>query len=186
MNVAGGADHTPIDELSVQAWQRILDLNLTSAMITSREAFRRMKAQRRGRIINVGSASASRPRPNNASYAASKFGLVGLTHSLAIDGREFGIAASVMHPGVTESSLMGDTGHEVGPTMMSADEVARVILLHADLPDDMNLFESLALPIRMPFLGRGVRLRHERLPRAKYECNINRCSGDGALHPRNQ
>jgi NAD(P)-dependent dehydrogenase (short-subunit alcohol dehydrogenase family) len=155
VNVAGAADHTPIDELSLATWQHLLDLNLTSAMLCSREAFRRMKGQGSGRIINVGSASASRPRPNNAAYAATKFGLVGLTHSLAIDGREFGITASVTHPGVTQSNLMGDSAQEVGPTMMSAEDVARIILMHADLPDDMNLFESLALPIGMPFLGRG-------------------------------
>lgn len=155
VNVAGAADVMPIDEMTLDRWQHLLDLNLTSAMLTSREAFRRMKAQGRGRIINIGSASASRPRANNASYAATKFGLLGLTHSLAIDGREFGITASIMHPGVTQSNLVGDNSYEVGRTMMAAEEVARIILLHADLPDDVNLFESLALPIGMPFLGRG-------------------------------
>ncbi len=155
VNVAGAADHTPTDELTVQRWRHMLEINLTSAMLCSREAFRRMKTRGRGRIINIGSASAYRPRPDNACYAVTKFGLLGLTHSLAIDGREFGISASIMHPGVTESNLMGGGSLEVGPRMMSKDEVARIILAHADLPDEMNLFESFALPIGMPFLGRG-------------------------------
>lgn len=155
VNVAGIADHTPFEELTLETWEQMLSANLTSAMICSREAFRRMKAQGRGRIINIGSASAYRPRNDNACYAVTKFGLLGLTHSLAIDGREFGVTASIMHPGSTQTGLSGGAANEVGSSMMSADDVARVTLMHVDLPDDTNLFESLVLPVGMPFLGRG-------------------------------
>jgi NAD(P)-dependent dehydrogenase (short-subunit alcohol dehydrogenase family) len=155
VNNAGIADHTPTVDITLAAWQRVIDTNLTSAFLCSREAMKIMKAQRRGRIINIGSVSAKVPRPDTIGYAATKYAMEGLTRSLALDGREFGIAASILHPGVTTSMLSGKT-RDVPPTeIMPAVEVARIVVMMATLPDEMNLLEGLVLPIGMPFLGRG-------------------------------
>jgi NAD(P)-dependent dehydrogenase (short-subunit alcohol dehydrogenase family) len=155
VNNAGIADHTPTVDVTLAAWQRVIDTNLTSAFLCSREAMKIMKAQRRGRIINIGSVSAKVPRPDTIGYAATKYAMEGLTRSLALDGREFGIAASILHPGVTTSMLSGKT-RDVPPTeIMPAVEVARIVVMMATLPDEMNLLEGLVLPIGMPFLGRG-------------------------------
>jgi NAD(P)-dependent dehydrogenase (short-subunit alcohol dehydrogenase family) len=155
VNNAGIADHTPTVDVTLAAWQRVIDTNLTSAFLCSREAMKIMKAQRRGRIINIGSVSAKVPRPDTIGYAATKYAMEGLTRSLALDGREFGIAASILHPGVTTSMLSGKT-RDVPPTeIMPAVEVARIVVMMATLPDGMNLLEGLVLPIGMPFLGRG-------------------------------
>jgi NAD(P)-dependent dehydrogenase (short-subunit alcohol dehydrogenase family) len=105
INNAGIADSTPVDEMSLDLWQQVLTTNLTSAFLCSRAAFRVMKGKGRGRIINIGSISARVPRQHSPAYAASKWGLDGLTRSLAIDGREHNIAASIFHPGIVATEI---------------------------------------------------------------------------------
>src|SRR6187551_2782797 len=79
INNAGVADSTAIYEMPLELWQQVISTNLTSAFLCSRAAFRVMKEQRRGRILNIGSISARVPRQNSPAYAASKWGLDGLT-----------------------------------------------------------------------------------------------------------
>jgi NAD(P)-dependent dehydrogenase (short-subunit alcohol dehydrogenase family) len=153
VNNAGIADHTPSTDLTLARWSEVLTINLTSVFLCSRAALRLMTGG--GRIINIGSISAKVPRPNTAAYTASKFGLEGLTRSMALDGRERGIAVSMLHPGSTTSSLVPGVTDVARPGSMDPDDVARLAVLMASLPDDVNLFESTILPVSMPFLGRG-------------------------------
>ncbi len=153
VNNAGIADHTPSPDLSLERWQEVLTINLTSVFLCSREALRLMTGG--GRIINIGSISAKVPRQHTAAYTASKFGLEGLTRSMALDGRDQGVAVSMLHPGSTTSSLVPGITDQPRPGSMDPDDVARVAVLMASLPNDVNLFESTILPISMPFLGRG-------------------------------
>lgn len=156
VNNAGVTASAPPDELSLEDWRKVLDVNLTGAFLCSREALRAMKPQRTGRILNIGSVSAKVPRFNAAAYATSKFGLEGLTRSLALDAREFGIAVSILHPGNTQSELWQgreETARREG--VMAAEELARVAVLMAALPPDINFLEGIVLPVSMPFLGRG-------------------------------
>lgn len=155
VNNAGIADHTPTADLSLARWQEVIAINLTSVFLCSRAALRVMAAAGGGRIVNVGSISAKVPRQNTAAYTASKFGLEGLTRSLALDGREHGIAVSMVHPGSTVSSLVPGVTDKPRPGTMMPEDVARVVVLMANLPADVNLFESTILPVTMPFLGRG-------------------------------
>jgi NAD(P)-dependent dehydrogenase (short-subunit alcohol dehydrogenase family) len=156
INNAGIAVHKPTTEVTTEEWRNIVDTNLTSAFIASREAMKIMKVQKRGRIINIGSVSATVPRADTVGYAATKFALSGLTHSMALDGRPFGITVSILHPGVAQSSL-GGPKQELRPPeiMMQASEIADVIHLMVSLPDTTNLYNTTILPIGMPFLGRG-------------------------------
>src|SRR5690606_4292402 len=94
------------EDLSLDRWREVLDINLTAAFLCSREAFRRMKAKGGGRIFNIGSLSAKIPRPHSIAYNASKFAIEGLTRSLALDGRDHNITVTVIHPGQTISSLV--------------------------------------------------------------------------------
>jgi len=155
INNAGIADHTPTDELSLARWQEVVDVNLTAAFLCARAALRIMKRQQGGRMLHIGSLSAQVPRPNTAAYAATKFGLAGLNHSLAIDGREHGVASCIYHPGVvgTELARRGPPGDPL--RSQGAEATARMILAMCDLPDHVNFFEGTSLPITMPFLGRG-------------------------------
>jgi NAD(P)-dependent dehydrogenase (short-subunit alcohol dehydrogenase family) len=157
VNNAGLADHIPTVELSLADWQRSIDTMLTGPFLCGREAMRIMMKEKRGRIINIGSVSSRRPRPHTIGYAAAKFGLHGITQSMALDGREHGITVSIIDPGVTESHLAGGASRPARPPtqMMKAEEIAEIVLLIARLPDETNLMEAFVLPIGMPFLGRG-------------------------------
>jgi NAD(P)-dependent dehydrogenase (short-subunit alcohol dehydrogenase family) len=154
VNGAGVADHTPTDELSFETWNWVVGANLHAAFLCSREAFKRMKAQKRGRILNIGSLSAKTPRPNTVAYAATKFALEGLTQSMAIDGRDHGVGVCILHPGSTFTGLIPDMA-SLERSMMAAEDVARIATLMLTLPDDALLYEALALPLSQPFLGRG-------------------------------
>jgi NAD(P)-dependent dehydrogenase (short-subunit alcohol dehydrogenase family) len=157
VNNAGIADHIPTVDLTLAQWQRSIDVMLTGPFLCGREAMRVMMTQKRGRIINIGSVSSRRPRPDTIGYAAAKFGLHGLTQSMALDGRAHGITVSIIDPGVTESHLAGSGARPARPAtqMMKAEEIAEIALLIARLPDETNLMEAFVLPIGMPFLGRA-------------------------------
>ena len=102
VNNAGAFDAGPIDELSTEAWDWVVAVNLSAPFLCTREAFGIMKAQGEGgRIINVGSISSHRVRPRTAPYSATKFGIWGLTQVTALEGRPHGITASCLKPGNT-------------------------------------------------------------------------------------
>ncbi|MEE8279871.1 MAG: SDR family oxidoreductase, partial [Alphaproteobacteria bacterium] len=90
-NAGIGAWATPLEELPYEDWKAAVDINLSGAFLCTQEAFRHMKAQdpRGGRIINNGSISADRPRPNSAPYTATKHAITGLTKSTSLDGRKY-------------------------------------------------------------------------------------------------
>ena len=153
VNNAGTVDIVPLEETSLASWRRVLETNLTGPFLCAREAMKIMKRQRGGRIINVGSISAQVPRPDTASYAASKHGLVGLTKSIALEGRAFGIAATCLHPGNTRTSP--EMSGEVDEPMMVADDLAQTVVLMASLPPDVTMLEAIVLPIEQLYVGRG-------------------------------
>jgi NAD(P)-dependent dehydrogenase (short-subunit alcohol dehydrogenase family) len=156
VNNAGVSVNIPTDQLSLADWRRVLEVNVTGAFLCSREALRVMKNQGGGRILNIGSVGAKVPRKDAAPYTASKFALEGLTRSLALDGREHGIAASIIHPGNTATSFGRQGTSAVRQEgSMTPEDVARVVLLMASLPETVNLLETVMLPVSMPFLGRG-------------------------------
>jgi len=156
VNNAGISTPGATDELTLDAWQRVIDVNLTGPFLCSREALKIMKRQKRGRIINIGSVSAKVPRPDSAPYVTSKFGLEGFTRSLALDGRQHGIAVCILHPGNTETPIWkGRESQAQKEGVMSPDDLARVAVTMATLPPDVNVLESVVLPVKMPFLGRG-------------------------------
>jgi NAD(P)-dependent dehydrogenase (short-subunit alcohol dehydrogenase family) len=98
VNNAGAFDGGPLDQFSIEAWDRVIATNLRAPFLCTRAALQIMKPQRRGRIINVGSISAQRVRPNSAAYSASKHGLWGLTQVTALEGREYGVTCCCLHP----------------------------------------------------------------------------------------
>ena len=156
VNNAGISAPGNIESLTLEDWRRVLDVNLTGAFLCAREAFKAMKRQGGGRIINIGSVSARVPRPHSAPYTTSKFALEGLTRALALDGRKHGIAVSILHPGNTATPIWeGEEEQAAKEGLMRPEAVARIAVMMAALPPDMNLLEGLVLPLTMPFLGRG-------------------------------
>lgn len=155
---AGKVAVCPTAEMSLEQWRDVIDVNLTGAFLCGREALRVMQPRGHGRIINIGSLSAQMPRPDTISYVASKFGLEGITRSLALDGRPFGITASIIHPGSTISELTGRaeiTNAPPSDRLMDAEHVAELVALMAAVPDAINLLTATILPIGQPYLGRG-------------------------------
>ena len=156
INNSGTFDGGPIESLSLEAWRRVLDVNLTGPFLCAREALRIMKRQGGGRIINIGSISAQMCRPNAAPYNTTKHGLVGLTKSLALEGREYNVVASVLHPGnvLTERRAASGAVADQEP-MMTVDELAMTCVTMAALPLHVNMLEAIVLPTMQKYLGRG-------------------------------
>ena len=155
INNAGIADSTAVDTLELALWHKVIDTNLTSAFLCARSAFRVMKTQGHGRIINVGSISARVPRAQSPAYTASKWGLDGLTRALAIDGRAHNIAVSIFHPGIVATELSNGVRTLPDDLVAQPKEAADVIVHMADLPDHLNFYEALLVQNKIPFLGRG-------------------------------
>ena len=165
VNNAGVATHINTEDITLEYWNEVLDINITAAFLCSREAIRIMKAQKPqgGRIINIGSVSAKTPRPDSLPYTTTKFALQGMTHQLTMDGRKHNIVASILHPGATLSSFSTRRGRtKAGPGaapddyVMAAEDVAKVAVLMAALPGEVNLYEATILPNHMrSFIGRG-------------------------------
>ncbi len=159
VNSSGAFDGGPIEEISLETWDKVIGANLTGPFLCTREAFRIMKPARRGRIVNIGSISAQRTRVNMAPYTASKFGIWGLTQAAALEGRDYGIAVSCLHPGntLTERRAQGQAqgrNQDLEP-MLSVDDMARVALLMVTLPPEANMLEAIVLPLQQLYLGRG-------------------------------
>ena len=159
VNNAGGFGKAPIDEMPLETWRAVMDSHVTGAFLCTRQAFGIMKAAGGGRIINIGSISAQRPRIHDVAYSTAKHAIWGLTQCTALEGREFGIAASCLHPGNTlvERRIQGRasglaTDEE---TMIAAQDMARVALLMATLPPGANMLEAIVLPIEQAYIGRG-------------------------------
>jgi NAD(P)-dependent dehydrogenase (short-subunit alcohol dehydrogenase family) len=155
INNAGFADSTPIEDLSLAEWNRMIATNLTSAFLCSREAFRVMKPQGHGRIVNVGSISARVPRANSPAYTASKYGLDGLTHALAVDGRESNIAVSMFNPGIVATEIAPGAVKLDKDFAAQPDDIADAIIHMTALPDHLNFYEAMIVQNKIPFLGRG-------------------------------
>jgi NAD(P)-dependent dehydrogenase (short-subunit alcohol dehydrogenase family) len=154
-----------IDELTLAQWKSMVDVNLTGAFLCAREAFRMMKAQlpRGGRIINNGSISAHAPRPKSVPYTATKHAILGLTKSLALDGRPYDIACSQIDIGNARTELAAPmakgllqaNGQIATEPLLELSHVVSAVLYMANLPLDTTVQFMTIMPSHMPFLGRG-------------------------------
>ncbi len=153
VNNAGVFGGGPIDEMSTDTWDRVIATDLRGPFLCTRAAFRIMKKQGGGRIVNIGSISAQRVRPNNAPYSAAKFGLVGLTHTTALEGRQYGINCGILHPG--EALHEGRPLEMQKEPYMTTEEIAAAAVFMACQPPDVNVLELIQLNPRQTYVGRG-------------------------------
>ncbi|MDQ0683383.1 NAD(P)-dependent dehydrogenase (short-subunit alcohol dehydrogenase family) [Streptomyces achromogenes] len=160
-----GPGGVPFEDLPYEAWRHVVDTNLNGAFLCAQAAYRQMKEQRPqgGRIINNGSVSAHTPRPLSAPYTATKHALTGLTKSLSLDGRAYGIAVGQIDIGnaATEMTARMQTGAlqangEIAPEpVMDVADVARTVRHMAELPLEANVQFATVLATAMPYVGRG-------------------------------
>ena len=155
INNAGIAENTPVHETSLEQWMQVINTNLTSAFLCAKHAWPIFLKGGHGRIVNVGSISAKVPRSECPSYTASKFGLAGLTHALAVDGRDSNIAVSIFHPGIVATEIMPGSVKLPENFAATPEEAAGIIVHMCDMPDHLNFYEALMVQNKLPFLGRG-------------------------------
>ncbi len=165
-NAGTGAPGTiMLEDISVEMWQNVVNVNLSGVFYCMQEAFRVMKEQnpKGGRIINNGSISAHAPRPNSAPYTSTKHAVTGLTKSGSLDGRKHDIAVCQIDIGnagteMTEKMKTGmpqaDGSIAPEPTMDVAN-VATTVLYMASLPLEANAQFVTVMATKMPFIGRG-------------------------------
>jgi NAD(P)-dependent dehydrogenase (short-subunit alcohol dehydrogenase family) len=164
-NAGRGAPAVPIDELPVETWRAVVDVNLTGAFLCARQAFRMMRHQtpQGGRIINNGSISAHAPRPFATAYTSTKHAITGLTRQLALDGRSFDIVCGQIDIGnadtpltarMKEGVLQADLSRATEP-LMDPRHVADAVLYMDGLPLESNVLFMTVMANKMPFVGRG-------------------------------
>jgi Short-chain alcohol dehydrogenase of unknown specificity len=156
-----------VDELALDDWDAAVAVNLTGVMLCSAAAVRLMKTQSPpgGRIINNGSISAHSPRPRSVAYTATKHAITGLTKSIDLDGRRYGISCGQIDIGnaateitqtigVGDGALQADGSRRMEPTFAVTD-AAKAVLLMARLPPEANVDSLVVTASGMPFIGRG-------------------------------
>ncbi|MCM2390985.1 SDR family oxidoreductase [Streptomyces albipurpureus] len=163
--VFGPGGGVRFEDIALEDWRAVVDVNLTGAFLCAQAAFRMMRDQspRGGRIINNGSLSAQVPRPHSAPYTATKHAITGLTKALSLDGREYGIACGQIDIGNAATEMtrpMGQgapqaNGELAVEPVMDAVDVARTVLLMAELPLEANVQSVTVMATKMPFIGRG-------------------------------
>jgi NAD(P)-dependent dehydrogenase (short-subunit alcohol dehydrogenase family) len=164
-NAGVNAPGIPLDELTVEQWQNVVDINLTGVFFCTQEAFRMMKSQtpKGGRIINNGSISAHSPRPFSAPYTATKHAISGLTKTTILDGRIHDIVCCQIDIGNAETEMakrMADgvpqaDGSIKAEPLMHLDHVANAVVHMAGLPLEANVQNLTVMATKMPFVGRG-------------------------------
>jgi NAD(P)-dependent dehydrogenase (short-subunit alcohol dehydrogenase family) len=164
-NAGRGSRPKTIDEMSLEEWHGVLDVNLTGAVLCARAAFAQMRKQspQGGRIINNGSISAHAPRPGSTPYTVTKHAITGLTKCLSLDGRPFGIACGQIDIGNALTEITAGMpkgvpqadGRLAPEPTMDASDVAKAVLMMAELPLASNVQFMTVMATNMPFIGRG-------------------------------
>lgn len=144
-----------IDQISLEAWQTSVDVNLTGMFLCAREAFRYM-TENGGRIINNGSISATTPRENSTAYTATKHAITGLTKCIALDGRDLNICCGQIDIGNAKTDLVEKLMEHGGPMdTMEVSDAADAVFNMANLPLTTNVLSMTIMANKMPFVGRG-------------------------------
>ena len=166
LNNAGiGAPSTSLEDIDFTDWEKVVNINLSGTFLCTQAAFRLMKVQKPqgGRIINNGSISADRPRPNSAPYTSTKHAITGLTKSTSLDGRKYNIACGQIDIGnaateITrrmESGIVQPDGIIKAEPTMNVSAVSEAVLYMANLPLEANVQFMTVMATSMPYIGRG-------------------------------
>ncbi len=155
----------PIEELTVEQWKSVVDVNLTGAFLCTQQAILLMRDQQPqgGRIINNGSISATTPRPHSAPYTATKHAITGLTKSTSLDGRRFNIACGQIDIGNAATDMTATfaagvlqaNGQTAVEPRLDLAHVVRAVVCMASLPLEANVQFMTVMATKMPFIGRG-------------------------------
>lgn len=150
-----GGQPRPLVDTGFDEWRRIIDVNLTGTFLANRAVLPAMLAQKQGDIVNISSTSGRQGRAFDGPYAASKFGIVGLSESLAEEVQRQGVRVQTLLPDAVDTGLWTQSGTAAlkPPALLSPAQVADVILYMLALPRDTYLLNSVVAP--MPQRRRG-------------------------------
>jgi NAD(P)-dependent dehydrogenase (short-subunit alcohol dehydrogenase family) len=126
----------PFEETTPEIWERTLAVNLTGSFLCCRAAFGAMRAGGGGRIVNIASLSgvyATEKFPGLAAYNVSKYGVIGLTEAIAVEGKPLGISAICLSPGAVDTEMLRQANPELRPGLTPVD-VAHLIVALLDSP----------------------------------------------------
>ena len=164
-NAGMGLPAGPMEDIRLEDWQKVVDLNLTACFMCAQEAIRMFKAQtpQGGRIVNNGSISAHTPRPGSVAYTSTKHAITGLTKTIALDGRPFNIACGQIDIGNADTNMGGrmkagvpqPRGDVMPEPVFDVEHCGSAIRYMASLPLDTNVFEMTIKATNMPYEGRG-------------------------------
>jgi 3-hydroxybutyrate dehydrogenase len=145
VNNAGVQFVAPIDEFPPEKWDQIIAINLTSAFHAIRAALPIMKAQGRGRIVNIASAHGLVASPFKSAYVAAKHGILGLTKTCALEVAQQGITCNAICPGYVKTPLVeAQIADQAKARNMSPEEVMRDVILAAQPTKQFVAFDQLA------------------------------------------
>ncbi len=154
----------PLEDLTIEQWTTVVNVNLNGVFYCTQEAIKIMKNQSPmgGRIINNGSISAHAPRPNSAPYTATKHAVTGLTKATALDGRKYDIACCQIDIGnaatertANRSGSEQPNGDMIMEATMTSRQSGEAILYMDSLPLWANVQFMTIMATKMPFIGRG-------------------------------
>lgn len=164
-NAGGWSPATPIEDIPLEDWQRVVNVNLTGVFLCTQAAIRLMKAQdpKGGRIINNGSISAHAPRPLTGPYTATKHAVTGLTKQVALEGRAHNIACGQIDIGNADtdmavkmkSGILQPNGQIMVEPTFDPAHAGRAVAYMASLPLDANVLTMTIMATAAPFVGRG-------------------------------
>ncbi|WP_172298450.1 SDR family oxidoreductase [Pseudoruegeria sp. HB172150] len=152
-----------IDEVPLDVWNKVVNVNLHGMFLMARAAFGQMRGQspRGGRIINNGSISAHVPREKSVAYTMTKHAVTGLTKALSLDGRDIDIACGQIDIGNARTPMVEAqierahaAGKEPDPSM-DVKHVVDAVKYMADLPLEANVQFMTVMARQMPYIGRG-------------------------------
>lgn len=154
-NAGMGAPAVPMEDLPIETFREVVNINLVAMFMCTQHAIRIMKAQdpKGGRIINNGSLSAYAPRPMSVAYTTTKHAVSGLTKCISLDGRKHDIAGSQIDIGNALTELAA--GMSTTEPMMDVKHAGEAVLQMANLPLDVNVQFMTIMATKMPFVGRG-------------------------------
>jgi NAD(P)-dependent dehydrogenase (short-subunit alcohol dehydrogenase family) len=139
----------PIEELSVDDWRRIVDINLSAPFLLSRAALPLMRRQKGGHIVNITSTAAKRAWPNASGYHATKWGLLGLSYALHAELRPENIKVTAVVSGGMRTPFLLDRFPDIDPNVLQdPHNVAETVRFVLTLPEESVIPEISVMPMR--------------------------------------
>jgi len=149
INNAGIDATLPVEEMSIEQWDRIMATNLRGPFLMSKFALSTMKQQGQGHIVNITSTAAKRAWANASAYHASKWGLLGFSHALHVEARKYGVKVTAVVSGGMRTPFLLERFPDIDTsTLQDPRNVAETIRFILSQPEETIIPEVMIIPMR--------------------------------------